>query len=139
MVKMILAKGVHVADYGSTVLSRARSLEMLKLLLENGANVNGKDTNGATLLIESVRMGRIEVMRLLLDHGADIEAKDNEGMTALMWTAFWGKLDIAKMLLERGAKLDATDDHGHTALSFAMSGPVKNPEVLNLLRERGVH
>ncbi len=140
MVKLFLNKGVHLADYGSTVMfARPFDLEMLTFLLDNGANVDARDINGNgdTLLIETVRMDKIEVMKLLLDHGADIEAKDNGGMTALMWAAFWGKTDIAKLLLDRGAKLNATNDHGQTALSFALSGPVKNPEVLNLLREKG--
>jgi ankyrin repeat protein len=45
-------------------------------------------------------------------------------------------------MLDKGANVNAQDDYGHTALSFAassgpVSGPVKNPEVLNLLREKG--
>jgi cytohesin len=138
IVKLLIDKGVHPADYGSSVLFRGRnSMEMLKLLLDKGANVNARDTNGATMLIESVRGDKIEVMRLLLDHGADINAKDNEGMTALMKAAFWGKLDIARLLLEKGTDLNAVDNQGHTALSFATSGAVHNPELLNLLKEKG--
>lgn len=45
------------------------------LLLENGAEVDAKDTRGETALIIAAERGRREMVRQLLEKGADIEAK----------------------------------------------------------------
>ena len=51
--------------------------EIVRLLLEAGANVNARDTNGNTALAIAVRNGHVGVIQLLLDHDADINAKNS--------------------------------------------------------------
>ena len=63
--------------------------EIVKSLLEAGANPNAEDKDGDTALIEAAKKCKTEVVKLLLEAGADIEAKDKEGKTALMWAVFF--------------------------------------------------
>jgi len=55
----------------------------VKLLLEKGANIEAKDNDGDTALINAAIKGETEMVKLLLEKGANIEAKDNKGETAL--------------------------------------------------------
>jgi len=59
-----------------------RSIESLKLLLDAGADINGKDgQRGLTPLHEAARWGWNDVVKFLVERGADLNAKDNRGMT----------------------------------------------------------
>ena len=57
--------------------------EAVKLLIENGANVDAVNYDGATALLTAAFFCRIEAVKLLLDNGADVNARSNRGETAL--------------------------------------------------------
>jgi hypothetical protein len=69
------------------LLSKANSqqLEIFKLMIERGANVNFVDKgNGATALMNAARLGYTEIVKLLIEKGADITLKEKKnGRTAL--------------------------------------------------------
>lgn len=71
---------------GSTPLSDAAfrgNLEIVKLLLDRGANVNATNRDGNTALISAAFMCRTEVVRLLLDKGASTSHKNSRGETVI--------------------------------------------------------
>jgi len=47
----------------------------VKLLLEKGANIEAKDNDGDTALINAAIKGETEMVKLLLEKGANIEAR----------------------------------------------------------------
>lgn len=58
--------------------------ETVVLLLERGADINIKDTNGGkTPLMVAMLFGHKDIAILLLEKGADMDAQDNNGRTAL--------------------------------------------------------
>ena len=57
-------------------------LESLEKLLEAGGQVNARDKNGQTALMDAARAGHVEVVETLLSTGADVNAKNGEGQTA---------------------------------------------------------
>jgi len=77
-----------VSPLGSAAM--AGDVELAVVLLEGGADVNVRGTDGSTPLHGAALLGRVEVLGLLLDEGADPSAKNANGDTVLgVTTAPW--------------------------------------------------
>lgn len=76
--------------------------DAVQLLLDRGANVNGKMKRGQSALIAAAYEGHANVARLLLSKGADVNA-DWEGCTSLGVAKQQGHTEIADLLLKAGA------------------------------------
>ena len=74
-----------VSDTGSFQFSNtsSRSLQVCHELIDHGADVNTRSSEGDTPLHAAVRNGSAEVVELLLRHGADVNAPDDKGQTPL--------------------------------------------------------
>jgi ankyrin repeat protein len=113
-----LAIGAEVnakdTTYGGTALIWAAQkghMEVVKFLLERGADVHAKAVNGATALIIAAQNDRTGIVKLLLEKGADVNAKANDGGTALTVAAQYGCLEIVKLLNEKGAEANSKVTH----------------------------
>ncbi|QGM48775.1 ankyrin repeat protein [Magpiepox virus] len=88
----------------------AKKINIVKILLDKGHNVNSKDTYyegyyPIHLLAKNKSENDIPIAKLLLEKGADIEAKDNNGYTILHTAARKGKTHLVKFFLLHGAKI----------------------------------
>ncbi|KAK7177745.1 ankyrin repeat protein [Paraphaeosphaeria sporulosa] len=111
-------------EHGRTALSHATSeghVDVVRLLLDRGADVNTTDKDNLTALHRAADQGHGEVIRWLLDSGADVNAKDPDGLTALRRAASRGNMAVMKRLLNGGADINAKDNEGQTALHLAAS------------------
>jgi len=71
---------------GQTALhlaSQNGSLDIVWLLLENGANVDAPDSDGSTPLYLAIPKVKLPAAELLLKHSAHIDIPNNMGQTAL--------------------------------------------------------
>lgn len=74
---------------------------IVKYLIEKGADVNIKDYDGWIPLHWVTLYGSLDAMKYLIDEGmADFNVQDNDGWNAIHWAASEGKLDIIKYLVE---------------------------------------
>ena len=108
---------------------------ILKLLLESGADVDSTDALETTALMCASYLGHVENVRILIGHGAQIDAKDASGYSALMYAANAGHTDCVSTLLRAGADVNARDKDGNTPVAFAAQHG--SSEVVNLLIARG--
>lgn len=76
---------------------------MVKLLLEEGADVDQRNVMGETPLIRAAHNGHLATVKALLEAGADVNALDAGDNAALHWAAMRGHVEIVKVLLEKGA------------------------------------
>ncbi|CAG9534670.1 unnamed protein product [Cercopithifilaria johnstoni] len=106
-------------------------VEVLKYLLEKGANVEARDTGWLVPLHNACAYGHLIAAELLVKHGADLNAIDKWGYTPLHEAALKGKFDVCKLLLLNGADPKHKGRDGKIPLDVVREGA---EDVYNLLR-----
>lgn len=118
------------ADFGD--------VEILRALLEHGADPNGIRTNSLTPLYKAASGNKTEAVRVLLEHNADVHKANSAGQTPLYTAATQCDVkhtDTLRLLLEAKALPDAPTGNGKTALLHAASAGSTN--VVRVLLEHG--
>ena len=151
------AKGVDaiVRDGWTALMHAARDghTEVVKTLIEIGANINIQNDNGDTALILAARRGLTEIVKILVENGADMNIKDSRygrtaliyaakdsryGRTALIYAAREGRTEVVKLLIDNGANMNIKDSrYGRTALD--MAAREGRTEVVKLLIDNGAN
>jgi Ankyrin repeats (3 copies) len=112
-------------EAGATPFIRAAQssdLELLKLLMANGADPMIKSDHDDTALTAAAGMGwvdgvtyehppqaNLETIKFLLDLGLDPNAANGDGRTSLMVAAAKGRTAVIQTLVDHGAKLETRD------------------------------
>lgn len=130
LAKLLLAKGASVNATNVTGFTipplewaiSSDNTELVKFLLENGANVMTKSDVGSTPLHSATDRGDLEIAEMLIAHGADVNARITGGTTPLHSAAWNGDSNMMKLLLSKGAEADAKRSDGLTPLINA-AGP----------------
>ncbi|CAC5376567.1 unnamed protein product [Mytilus coruscus] len=94
-------------------------IEVVKLLLDNGADFNHRDDQNQSCVMNASEHGHTEVVKLLLEKGADFNQCDYRRPSSLMKFCKHGHTDIVKMLLDRGADCHSCDKRGRTSIMKA--------------------
>jgi hypothetical protein len=95
-------------------------LAICRLLIDKGAQLEAKNSDGKTPLHLAAYRGHVQIVRLLCDRGADVEARSNSGRRPLHFAAWNGHITVVKELIEeRNAEINSRDDGGRTALRWA--------------------
>jgi len=143
-VKQLLLDGADPRGAGKhkrTGLHAARSVEMIQVLLDAGADINARDSTNATPLFDMVsgigpRYGPAtapECIPLMLAAGADPNTENYNFETILMCAVANDDRDTVELLLEARVNLEITELHTmRTALMFA-----ETPEIAQLLLDAG--
>jgi ankyrin repeat protein len=116
-----------------------RQPEMVKLLIEHGAQVDARSVEnkwerqvtgeprrmyrpmgGLTPLLYAAREGCLDCARALIDAGANIDLPDPKNVTALFLAIDNFHFDLAKYLIEKGANVNKWDWWGRTPLYSAV-------------------
>lgn len=113
---------------------RAGNEELVKRVLNRGAEVNARDRYQSTPLMHAALYATPECMRLLIEKGADVNARNGVGATALMWGA--GDAAKVRLLVEQGADVNAKAAGGRTPLIIA-SACRNNTASVKLLLDKG--
>jgi ankyrin repeat protein len=114
------------------------SLDVIRMLLKLGAEVQARGIRGFTPLFTAVVGGNLDVIRLLLDHGADMHICDKKKNNALHIAAVHGHLEVSRMLLALNLDVNSRNDVGTTPLYSALEYSRKiNVDVVRLLLDHG--
>ena len=107
-VKGLLENGADLdtgdSQFGVSPLSWAALLgktEIAELLIQNGADVNGRNKDGGTALHGAAFLGHADTAQLLVRKGADVNATNDKGETSLyVMAANWEITEYIAGLLE---------------------------------------
>ena len=94
---------LHCALLSSSSASNAApKLEIIKLLLSSGGNINSVDQEGVSLLHQTIEHGYAEIAMYLLENGADFNTTSKASTTPFSTAVVKDNVDVAKTLLEKG-------------------------------------
>lgn len=103
--------------------------EIIRALLDFGADVNFKDENGTTPFFFAVEKCDLEIVRTMMKAGAVLEVQAKGGATTLTQAAMGNKVETVRLLLQSGYKLKNEPAW--------LLNSTKNPQILAMLRKAG--
>jgi ankyrin repeat protein len=138
MVRALLGHGVDPNSYDDeyywTPLHHAvrlGAIEIVKILLDAGADPDFSEDEAWTSLHFAVQEGDVQIVKSLVKRGADLEARNTMRDTPLMMAVRLGGREVARALLEGGCKPDLREARGSVmewlegAEVRDLSGPVR--------------
>ena len=105
--------------------------DQLRVLLDNGADINAKMQGGWTPLMISIKYGYLDLTRDLINAKADINVGDDKGNTALILAVSAKRIEGVRILLANRADVTLKNDDGMDALEIARL--LGAGEILDLL------
>ncbi|XP_037043236.1 protein fem-1 homolog CG6966 [Bradysia coprophila] len=138
VVKCLIRLGSSInaqSDTGSTPVRSAcfmTNMEIVKYLVEHGADIKKTNYNGGTCLINSVQS--VQLCSYLISKDVDVNAKDIQEKTALHYAIQEHRLETTKLLLDKGADPFSKSQNGDDALTTAcLNG---SQPIFDLLKSR---
>lgn len=131
---------VNYSNHESTALHKAAEYgyaPICKLLIDHGAELDPKNSEGLTPLSIAVSHAHIDTLGVLLRYGANPTIMDNLKQSPLHHAARYANIDILMVLLGKFVGLDISlqSIHGFTPLHSAVCSD--NIDCVNVLIEKG--
>ncbi len=103
---------------------KAGEISAVQRTLAAGADVNSRDSDGATLLMLAAQEDDLPMVKVLLEAGADVNACDERGWAPLAKAVYSAELkrgfpEMVKTLIAAGANIEATIGYGVRPLMLA--------------------
>ena len=125
----------EASQYWQTIFE-GKHVQIVRLLLQAGADVNTQNNFVNEFFMLCCREGRSDFVTPLLDNGADVNAKDSIGLTPLMHAALEPSYaEVFKLLLERGADVNLRNNLDLTVLDQAVGDA--NLDLAKLIVDAG--
>ncbi len=126
LIKVLVEAGANVNEALGTrniPLIEASNIDVINYLIKQGTDFK---EYGYELLIAAVDDEHAEKLKILLEHIGDINEVDEHGDTVLHYAAkSYAPLDIVKLLVDNGIDWKIKNNDGKTALDFADEEEVK--------------
>jgi len=121
--------------------SEFSDIDLVKIILASGADVNARNYDGNTPLILAADIddseNSIDLIELLIKAGADVNAADDYGWTPLLIAVINDNLEATKVLLNHGANINAVNSDFENAFIVAIENGASD-NLIELLVKHGV-
>ena len=136
-----IRRGHRRADQLVADAAQKADWSTVRTLVEQGADVNARQGDGATALHWAAYWDEVELANLLIRAGADVNAANDLGVTPLWAAAENGSATLARRLLGAGADPDMPLLSGETPLMTAARVGAADVarQLLEARRRRGGH
>ena len=130
-IEKIIAAGANLNskstdEYDTALMNAVKRIDLLKLLLDKGTDVNAQNSFGKTALMYAIQYGNIDSVKMLVENKANVNLAtftsdlsncahelSAGNRTPLMYAAWHASDEVVKYLLAHGANADAKDTEGH--------------------------
>jgi len=111
LVAELLARGadVHAISHNPMKVLALHSsvahqhVEISEILIQHGADINAKQQEGFTPLLEAVQNGQLNMVQMLIKHRADVNLAKDDGVSPLALARQLGRVEVTDLLVENGA------------------------------------
>ncbi|KAG4089330.1 ankyrin [Neocallimastix lanati (nom. inval.)] len=131
--KTLLMFAAENKDNHKNEYDNQKSLNIIKLLLSKGIDINEKDNNNETALFYAVKCKNEKIMIQLVDEGADIQIKNNKNENILFTAVRTNKNSIVNYLLPKIKDKQLINNEKHNVTYYA-----KNNKIKDLLHQNGI-
>ncbi len=125
--------GAGPSDVADAVMNGNKAA--LRTLLQQKADVNAPQVDGATALLWAVHRDDLEAADLLIRAGARVDAANRLGVTPLAMASLYGNAGMVDRLLKAGADAKQAGPNGETTVMLAARNG--NPAVITRLVAAG--
>jgi ankyrin repeat protein len=123
---------------GNTLLKIAvlnSQVNIVKTLLDEGADVNAPDSTGTICLHTAVDIGNKDVVRVLVERGSYLNGRNDNYETPLSVSVAKRNVEVVNILLNKHANVNITDSFGNSPLHVAVANG--DIQICTLLLEKG--
>jgi ankyrin repeat protein len=131
---LAVAAPAAASDVADAVMNG--DMAALRTLLQQNADVNEPQVDGATALHWAVYRDNLDAAGLLLGAGASVGAANRFGVTPLQMATTYGNAPMVERLIQAGADARQRGPNGETMLMFAARNG--NPAVVRQMLAAGV-
>lgn len=116
-------------------------INMMKLLIDNKANINYTDENGFNPLNIAIESGDMEVTKFLITNGANVNSLMQDGVSLIGYAIAQNNMDLLQILIENGANVNYTngDSWADTPLKTASRLGLDNVVRILLTRNADIN
>jgi ankyrin repeat protein len=108
-------------------------LDIIRLLVENGADIEYRDAYGGTHIMNAAQDG-YHILEYFIEIGAEIDSQSDDGYTPLMCAAAMQNAKGVEVLLGAGADTGLKNNDGQTA--YDMAKETKNKDIIQLFAKK---
>ncbi len=135
-----------LTDYSSAIngtplhiACEKENIEIIKLLVEAGADLEIKNVGRETALSIVVKKNNIKLTNYLIEQDADINAKGANGMLPIHFACAYGGKEVINLLLSKGADINVLDSLKSSLLDYTTNLRGGNIEATTTLIENGIN
>lgn len=116
-------------------------INMMKLLIDNKANINYTDENGFNPLNIAIESGDMELTKFLITNGANVNSLMQDEVSLIGYAIAQNNMDLLQMLIENGANVNYTngDSWADTPLKTASRLGLDNVVRILLTRNADIN
>lgn len=113
-------------------------INMMKLLIDNKANINYTDENGFNPLNIAIESGDMELTKFLITNGANVNSLMQDGVSLIGYAIAQNNMDLLQILIENGANVNYTDGDSWADTPLKTASRLGLDNVVRILLTRNV-